>query len=242
MSPKILQCLALDDESHALKILGAYVERTPFLEMKLATTSVWEAMDLLKAQAVDLLFLDIQMDDLSGLQLLDLVGPTCPVILTTAYSEYAIKGYEYQVADYLLKPFSFDRFLKAVAQVKMTQEKHLDSPIVPPPKISRIPDTIFVKGDAKHKYHQVRLDSIQFVEGLKNYVRFNCTDQKVITLQNLKNIEQELPDDRFIRVHKSYIINLDFVRQIEGNLLRIGEQSIPIGGSYREAFFAKIKK
>jgi DNA-binding LytR/AlgR family response regulator len=241
MSDQILQCLALDDEPHALKILEAYAENTPFLNMKLSTNSVWEAMDLLKTRQVDLLFLDIQMDDLTGLQLLDLVGPKCPVILTTAYSEYALKGYEYQVVDYLLKPFSFDRFLRAVSRVKEAQDKSDHSPVVPAPKISRSSEAIFVKGDAKHKYHQIRLDSIRFVEGLKNYVRFNCTDQKVITLQNLKDILDDLPTERFIRIHKSYIVNLDFVQQVEGNLIRIDDQSIPIGGSYRTAFFERIK-
>lgn len=242
MSEQQFKCLALDDEPHALKILSAYIERTPFLEMELATSSVWDAMDLLKAKKVDLLFLDIQMDDLTGLQLLDIVGPTCPVILTTAYSEYALKGYEYQVMDYLLKPFSFDRFLRAVSQVKQTQDNTKHSPIEPALTKTQKAETIFVKGDAKHKYHQLRFDTIKFVEGLKNYVRFNCTDQKVITLQNLKDVMGELPEDRFIRVHKSYIVNLDFVQQIEGNMLRIDEQSIPIGGSYRAAFFDRIKK
>ena len=253
MNEKNLQCLALDDEAHALKILFAYIERIPFLDLKLATTSVWEAMDYLKSAKVDLLFLDIQMDDLTGLQLLDIVGPSCPVILTTAYSEYALKGFDYQVTDYLLKPYSFERFLRAVTRAKASHDKNNHSPVVPtdvrsaesvgpPHNIRGITDAIFVKGDAKHKYHQIRVDSIQYIEGLKNYVRFHCVDQKVITLQNLKDVLHDLPQDKFIRVHKSFIINLDYVQQIEGNLLHIGEQSIPIGGSYRDEFFARIKK
>mgnify|MGYP003669530893 CR=1 FL=1 len=120
MSDKLLKCLAIDDEPHALKLISAYIEKTPFLTLEKATSSVWEALEMLKSGVPDILFLDIQMDELTGLQLLDIAGKTCPVILTTAYSDYALKGYEYQVSDYLLKPFSFDRFLKAVTKVRNT--------------------------------------------------------------------------------------------------------------------------
>ncbi len=242
MSKKVLKCLAVDDEQHALKMISAYIDKVPFLELEKATTSVWEALELLKTGTPDVLFLDIQMDDLTGLQLLDIAGKTCPVILTTAYSEYALKGYEYQVVDYLLKPFSFDRFLKAVTNVRANYEK-------PPEVISESevvtetssPDSIFVKGDAKNKFHQVRFDDICFIEGMKNYILFNGVKNRIITLQNLKDISEKLPSNRFMRVHKSYIVNLDFVEQVDGHSILIKDKRIPIGSSYRSAFYDLIK-
>lgn len=235
----VIQCLAVDDEAHALKIIQNYVNKVPFLEMKLATTSVWEAMDLLKSNSVDLLFLDIQMEDLTGLQLLDIVGKTCPVILTTAYSEYAIKGYEYQVHDYLLKPISFDRFLKAVSSVTPKAKEN-----EPPKEInsSSDPETIFVKGDAKHKFFRIELDKILCIEGLKNYIRFICDDQKIVTLNNLKDIHLELPQDQFIRVHRSFIVNMKRIDRVEAHHAYIGDEQIPIGASYRTAFYEMLKK
>lgn len=239
MTKRILKCLVLDDESHALKILDAYIEKTPFLEVTLSTSSVWDAMESLKKGEPDLLFLDIQMDELSGIQLLDIIGKTCPVILTTAYSEYALKGYEYQVVDYLLKPFSFERFLKAVTRV-FESSKEKNSGIKVKQEASE-PDTIFIKGDSKNKFHQVKLNEICFVEGLKNYVQFFCIKSKVITLQNLKDLSDQLPQDQFLRIHKSYIVNLKMINQIEGNSVLIGDKRIPIGASYKAAFFNKIK-
>jgi len=242
MSDKILKCLAVDDEQHALKMISAYIDKVPFLVLEKATTSVWEALEVLKTGTPDILFLDIQMDDLTGLQLLDVAGKTCPVILTTAYSEYALKGYEYQVVDYLLKPFSFDRFLKAVSKVRANNEKNqedvLENKVI---EKNSTPDSIFVKGDAKNKFHQVRFDDICFIEGMKNYILFNGVKNRIITLQNLKDISKKLPSDRFIRVHKSYIVNLDFIEQVDGHSILIREKRIPIGSSYRSAFYDLIK-
>lgn len=244
MSGKILKCLAVDDEPHALKMIEAYVSKVPFLTLEKATSSVWEALELLKENSIDLLFLDIQMDDLTGLQLLDIAGKTCPVILTTAYSEYALKGYEYQVVDYLLKPFSFDRFLKAVSNVRENYEKpHAqveEEKVVENKKVSSV-DSIFVKGDAKNKFHQLRFEDICFIEGLKNYVLFNCLTNKIITLQNLKDLTEKLPSDRFMRVHKSYIVNLQYIDQVDGHSILIKEKRIPIGSSYRSDFYKLIK-
>ncbi len=242
-SVKKLRCLTVDDEPHALQLLQLYIEKTPFLELAAATTSPWEALDLLKAGQVDLLFLDIQMEDLTGLQVLDLAGKTCPVILTTAYSEYALKGYEYRVTDYLLKPFSFERFLKAV-----TPLAHAPSPEPPDtnptasPTIQATADSLFVKGDAKHKYHKINLKEVCYIEGLRNYVYFICQAHKVITLQNLKSLETELPTDRFVRIHKSYIVNIDQVEEVEGNSLLVQGKRLPIGGAYRERFYELIKR
>ena len=234
-----LRCLTVDDEPHALKILGLYIEKTPFLELSDATQSPWEALEILQKGEVDLLFLDIQMEGLTGLQLLDVAGKTCPVILTTAYTEYALEGYEYQVSDYLLKPFSYDRFLKAVTPI--FQESKESEPPASVPAPSAAPDFLFVKGDAKNKYHKLALRDIQYIEGLRNYVQFICTEQKVVTLQNLKSLIEELPGGKFLRIHKSYIINLDHLNEVNGNSVRIGENVLPVGESYRQEFFKIIK-
>lgn len=240
-----LQCLAVDDEPHALKMLEVYIAQTPFLTLTKATTSPMEALEWIRTEKTDLLFLDIQMEGLSGLQLLNIIGKVCPVILTTAYTEYAIAGYEYQVADYLLKPFSFERFLKAVNQVYMAQAANITQVQGPIPQgVTRTgqQDHIFVKGDAKNKFHRITLADIYYVEGLRNYVRFHCLDSKVVTLQNLKNLEDELPADKFVRVHKSYLINMDHLKQIDGNYLMVHQKQIPLGSSYRSRFLERVKQ
>lgn len=236
-----LRCLAVDDEPHALKLLEMYIGQTPFLTLAKATTSPMEALEWLRSEPTDLLFLDIQMEGLNGLQLLNITGKTCPVILTTAYTEYAIAGYEYQVADYLLKPYSFERFLIAVNQV---YEAHPDNTLKPVSVevASETKDHIFVKGDAKNKYHRLALSDICYVEGLRNYVRFQCVDAKVITLQNLKTLEDELPGDKFIRVHKSYLINMDHLEQVDGNNLQVNGTQIPLGSIYRAAFLERVRQ
>lgn len=233
----LLKCLAVDDEPHALELLGLYIEKTPFLELAKAATSPLEAMEWLQQHEVGLLFLDIQMDELTGLQLLEVAEPKCPVILTTAYSEYALESYEHQVSDYLLKPFSFERFLKAANRARARHRAV--SP--PPPDNPPQPGYIFIKGDAKHKYHRLHLGSIHYIEGLRNYVRFIGEDGRIVSLQNLGALEEELPGQQFARIHKSYIVNLRHVQEVDGNSLLVAGRRLPIGGSYRAAFHRLIE-
>lgn len=243
-----LKCLAVDDEPHALELLEAYVARVPFLVMHKTTTSPWDAINTLQEDSIDLMFLDIQMDELTGLQLLDVAKVSCPVIITSAYSEYAMDGFDYQVSDYLLKPFSFDRFLKAVTKVKNNQRttfKELPSSITAP----KSPDSIFIKGDSKNKFHQVKFQDILYIEGLNNYVQFHCIsremsnkNERIITLQNMKDLETSLPKEQFMRVHRSYIISLVNIREVDGNSIYIGDKTIPIGQSYRKAFLTFLQK
>lgn len=235
-----LKCLAVDDEPHALKMLKLYIEQTPFLELVKSTTSPLEALEWLKTGQPDLMFLDIQMEGLSGLQLLNIIGKRCPVILTTAYTEYALEGYAYQITDYLLKPYSFERFLKAVSQVQQSHEKPAITRQTTEDSGAEASTYLFVKGDAKHKFHQVKLADLCYIEGLRNYVQFVCLDAKIISLQNLKTLAAQLPDKRFIRIHKSYIINLDYISAVDGNSVSIKGKLIPIGSNYRQHFFAVI--
>lgn len=235
---EILKCLAVDDEPHALELLEAFIQKVPFLTLHAKTTAPWDALKILKEESIDLLFLDIQMDELSGIQFLDINTSKVEVIITSAYTEYALDGYAYQVSDYLLKPYSFDRFLKAVSSV---QEK-LTKKTTP-----KVEDTVpkntnfFIKGDAKNKFHQVRLQDILYIEGLKNYVQFNCKNEKITTLQNMKTLENELPSTTFFRIHRSFIINIDHVSKIDGNVVYLKEERIPIGQSYRAEFLEMIR-
>ncbi len=230
-----LRCVCVDDEPHALEILQLYVEKTNFLEVDFATTNPWEAIDFVKNNEVDILFLDIQMEGLTGLQVLDILDKKPAIILTTAYQEYALKGYEYKVDDYLLKPYSYDRFLKAV---KGIAEKKVITNIE---KSANEIDHIFIKGDAKNKFHRVLFSDILYIEGLRNYVQFHCENEKIITLQNMKKLQEELPAQLFFRIHKSYIINLNKIKAVEGNSVQLGDKNLPIGASYKSTFMQLFK-
>ncbi len=237
-----LKCMVVDDEPHAAELLELYVAKTPFLELVHKETDPWKAISYLKENKIDVLFLDIQMEGLTGLQLLDVLEEHPIVILTTAYTEYALKGYEYKVADYLLKPYSFDRFLKAVNAIQKKKSKSEVSEINQKTESNSDSNNhIFLKGDAKNKFHRIAYDDIYYIEGLRNYVQFNCSEETITTLQNMKTLENELPADRFVRIHKSYIVNVNKIKLVDGNIISIAGKTIPIGASYRSAFLNKLK-
>jgi len=237
-----LKCIAVDDEPHALELIKAYIDKVPFLELFQATTSPWDALKQLQENDIDLLFLDIQMDEITGLQLLDICNKKCPVIITSAYSEYALDSYQYQVTDYLLKPYSFDRFLKAVGKVNEQLATQKAVPQQPTPSTNNTQEHIFVKGDAKNKFHQVKLSDIFYIEGLKNYVQFFCHKERIVTLQNMKDLQANLPDQQFLRVHRSYIVNLDAIEKVDGHTIYIKDQLIPVGQSYRDQFYKVLQE
>ncbi len=246
MSTEKLNCLVVDDEPHATEILEMYIQKTPFLHMVNAETDPWKAIEYLKSNKVEILFLDIQMEGLSGLQVMDLLQEKPAVILTTAYEQYALKGFEYKVSDYLLKPFSYDRFLKAVNHVKENQMSNspTESIVSTPSKsdtLTSSPTHFMIKGDAKNKFHRIKFSDIQYIEGLKNYVKFQCSDQSITALYSMTSLMDLLPENSFIRVHKSFIINLDHVNMVEGNLIKIGSSQIPIGASFKKSFLDRIK-
>jgi DNA-binding LytR/AlgR family response regulator len=218
----MIHCLVIDDEPPALAILTSYIDQVPFLELVASTTDPVEGLALLKRHRIDVVFLDIQMPKLTGLQFLRLCGPV-KVILTTAYTEYALDGFEYDVVDYLLKPISFERFLKSVTKL------YTLLPSILPPL-----DYFFVKGETKSKYLRVRYADLLYVEGLHNHVNLHLSAQRMITYQTLKDMTELLPSPPFLRVHKSYIVSLDHIRILDGNTLYIGESVIPVGDTYRE--------
>jgi len=241
----MIRCIAVDDEAYASEIVASFIRKTPFLELVGTTTNPFEALNWVQEGKVDLVFLDIQMPELTGLQFLKICGQKCKVILTTAYPEYALDGFELDVVDYLLKPIPFDRFYKAAQKaellinhslaVQKTAEIKEDIPL---PAATYM----FIKGESKNKFLKVAYDEILYIEGLKNYVSIYTGDQRIITYQSLRDLELTLPQPPFYRVHKSYIVALDKIRMVDGNLIYIADQTLPIGETYREGLFKVIKE
>ena len=240
----ILKCIAVDDEPLALDIIADYVAKVPFLELVKRTESAIEAMQLVQEGNIDLVFLDIQMPELTGIQFLKIAGNKASYILTTAYSQYALESYDLNVSDYLLKPIAFDRFYKAVEKVRNQHQKQevvaapVPEPIAVAPVAAPIQDFIFVK--TEHKIQKIELDDILYIEGLKDYISIFTKTERVITLQNMKKMEETLPKGEFIRVHKSYIISVDKIESIERSRIAIAGKTIPVGDTYRDAFFKLI--
>lgn len=241
-----LRCIAVDDEPLALDIIEDYVSKVPFLELVKRTENAIEALQLVQAGGIDLVFLDIQMPELTGIQFLKIANAKAHYILTTAYSQYALESYDLNVSDYLLKPIAFDRFYKAVEKVnnlvKTNEPVAAPQPVVTSSPFSAtnhpVQDFIFVK--TEHKIQKIELDDILYIEGLKDYISIYTRAERVITLQNMKKMEETLPAGQFIRVHKSYIISLDKIESIERSRISICGKIIPIGDTYRDEFFKHI--
>jgi DNA-binding LytR/AlgR family response regulator len=196
-------------------------------------------LSLLQAQPVDLLFLDIHMPQLSGLDLMRLLPSSTRVVLTTAYSEFAVQGFELEALDYLLKPIAFERFLKAAQKARPATV----SPLTAPPETAAPADYVFVKTESKGKMTKVDFADIVYVEGLKNYVAIQTQHDRVVTLLNIKDLEDRLPARHFMRVHKSYIVSLDKIRALDGNQIFFKGTNtfVPLGDTYRPAFFEALE-
>lgn len=242
-----LKCIAVDDEPLALDIIEDYVSKVPFLELVKRTENAIEALQMVQAGGIDLVFLDVQMPELTGIQFLKIANGKASYILTTAYSQYALESYDLNVSDYLLKPIAFDRFYKAVEKVHNQRQKTAEpvavaapAPVAAPPvsALHPVQDFIFVK--TEHKIQKVQLDDILYIEGLKDYISIYTKAERIITLQNMKKMEETLPHGQFIRVHKSYIIALDKIESIERSRISICGKVIPIGDTYRDEFFKHI--
>ncbi|MEO6149215.1 MAG: LytTR family DNA-binding domain-containing protein [Mucilaginibacter sp.] len=236
----MIRCLVVDDEPLALNILEDYISKMPFLVLVKATTNPIEALTLVQDAAADLVFLDVQMPELTGIQFLKIANGKAKVILTTAYPQYALEGYELDVVDYLLKPIAFDRFYKAVQKVQsILQPSATPAPPVQHTQVQQqqdfMNDFIFVK--TEHKIQKVYLHNILFIEGLKDYISIFTTTERIITLQNMKKMEDALPEKYFIRVHRSYIVSIDKIDSIERSRIFIGDKVIPVGDTYRDEFF-----
>lgn len=226
-----LKCIITDDEPIARKGRQSYVERINFLELVGVCEDAIQLNNQLKSQQADLLFLDIEMPYMTGIELLNSLSNPPKVIITSAYAEYAIKGYDLEVSDYLLKPISFDRFLKAVNKV-YDQLLSSQTPVVR--------DYLFVKTSLK--LEKIRFNDMRFIEGVENYVAIYTSEGKIITHTTLRTILQKLPPERFVQVHKSYLVNIDKIDSIEGNLLGIGKNKIPLSRTYKETALEIILK
>lgn len=229
----MINCLIVDDEPLAADVIESFVAKMPHLYLVGKVNSATEALAVLKTNKVDIMFLDIQMPEMTGLELLKTLRNPPLVIFTTAYPNYALESYEIDAADYLLKPVSFDRFVKAINKAE-ERFKNLGNE-------SETPDYIFVKADGK--LVRINIEEICYVEGLKDYVIIHTMQTKVVTHNTMKNIEALLlTDDNFIRIHRSYIINLRFVKEIEGNSFRVKDQLLTIGTTFKEEVQAKLEK
>jgi two-component system, LytTR family, response regulator len=237
----MIRCLVVDDEPLALDIIADYISKVPFLKLVKTTISAIEGLSLVQNDEVDLVFLDVQMPELTGIQFLKIINGKCDVILTTAYSQYALEGYDLDVTDYLLKPIAFDRFYKAAQKVlqKKQDNSPASSPTVEAPVQNNLSNFIFVK--TEHKIQKIYLDDILYIEGLKDYISIFTKTERIITLQNMKKMEETLPSISFVRVHKSYIIALDKIDSIERSRIQIRDKIIPVGDTYRDYFFKLIE-
>lgn len=231
----MLQCIIIDDEPIARRGLEEYINEVEFLHLAGAFENPLKAADTLVSRPVDLIFLDIQMPKMTGLDFIKSLSKRPMVIFTTAYPQYAVEGFELNAVDYLVKPFSFDRFWKAVLKAKGIAEVKTESPA---PSSGEGPDYFFIKAD--NKLVKINYDDILFVEALQNYVSVNTKEKKYITYLTFKAVEDHLPTGRFLKIHKSYIVSVAKIDSIEGNMVRVGSHELPISRSSKEEVLEKI--
>jgi DNA-binding LytR/AlgR family response regulator len=240
----MIRVIIVDDEPLALDVLETYIEKVPGLQLIARCSNAFEANDALKKQKVDLMFLDIQMPQLSGIDFLKTLSDPPLVVFTTAYPSFAVEGFDLNALDYLLKPISLERFLKAVNKAADQLSAHQkDTPAVVHPEDEQH-DFIFVKADKK--LVKVNFDEVIYVEGLKDYVIIKLESSRVITLQTMKSLEDKLPVNKFKRIHRSFIVNLDKIHAIVGNMVEVMEKGqpkhLPIGKNYRDELIELINQ
>ena len=239
-----IQCLIVDDEPLAQRVIDKFLEDLNNFHVVAKCNNAFEAMDAINQNTIDLMFLDINMPKLSGMSFLKTLKNPPLVIITTAYSEYAIEGYELDVVDYLKKPFSFERFFKAVQKVQERLKKTetpLNIPLTQgeetPIEISADLSTsnfIFVKANKKN--YKVDIDDIFFIEALGDYIKIHTSTSVLVTYQSMKKIESVLPSNIFVRIHKSYIVSVNKIKSVEGNMVEIKNEKLSIGNSYKQQF------
>lgn len=233
-------CIAVDDEFPATMVIESFVAKIPDLDLLKTFTKASEALRFLSEVEVDILFLDIQMPEINGIEFSQSLRKKPKIIFTTAYDKYAVEGFNLDAVDYLLKPFSYDRFVKAVNKAikHISLEQNLNNSSTG--KAQDQPDFIVIKAD--YKLHKIKHEDIDYIEGLKAYVSFFVKGKRFITLESLKRLEDLLPHDKFMRIHKSYIIPFTKVKSLEGNMLEIEGKKLPIGKSYKEIVLGKVFK
>ncbi|MET7000804.1 LytR/AlgR family response regulator transcription factor [Chitinophaga defluvii] len=232
----MIKCIAVDDEPLALEIIEDFIKKVPFLTLAGKFENAAKALRFLQDEPVDLVFLDIKMPDITGIEFLKSLKYPPLVVFTTAYGEYALDGFDLDVVDYLLKPVPFDRFLKAASKAHeyllANQQKTMDA--------RSVADYIFIK--TEYKIIKINLEDILFIEALKDYTKIYTPFQPVLTLRSLKSFETKLPADKFIRVHRSYLVSLNKINSVEKNTVMIANQPIPISDGYRDRFYDVINR
>jgi DNA-binding LytR/AlgR family response regulator len=223
-------CIIIEDEPLALEKTISFVTKVPFLNLTATFDNALIGLTYLNNNKVDILFLDINMDELSGIELLESSNINSQVIITTAYQEYALKGYELQITDYLLKPFTFNRFLQAVNKAGENLSQRMTDKQV---------DFIFVK--TENRLEKIMISDILYIEGMRDYLRIHCVNKKIMTLQGFNELEQLLPSLLVCRVHKSYMVAINKIESIERSRIKIADQLIPVSETYKEAFLQLIK-
>ncbi|MFZ1632689.1 MAG: LytTR family DNA-binding domain-containing protein [Chitinophagales bacterium] len=224
----MMHCIIVEDEPLALERTKGYVEKLPFLNLEATFDNGVDALLYLKTNKVDLLFLDINLGELSGIQMLEAAKPECAVIITTAYHEYALKGYELNVTDYLLKPFTFERFFQAVEKAQLFTTKIESGDI----------KYVFIK--TEYRLEKIMLQDILYIEGMRDYRRIFLKDKNIMTLQTFKELEEMIPANIVCRVHKSYMIGIDKIESIEKERIKIGNIRIPVSETYKKTFMHLI--
>lgn len=231
MGNATINCIILDDEPLAVQLLEDYAQKTPQLQVHYAGSNPFEAMAVLQTSSIDLVFLDIQMPELTGMEIMQLFNKDHHFIITSAYQEYALPAYEFQVIDYLLKPVIFKRFYQSVEKYLQWRQSFYKEEKA---------DYFFVKADRKH--YKVYYDEVLYVEGLKDYIRIHTATEKIMLLENMKDMMEQLPQNLFIRVHRSYIVATDKVKLIDGNRIQLQNLTyIPIGETYRNSVSQWLK-
>ncbi|MBU3012707.1 LytTR family DNA-binding domain-containing protein [Polaribacter vadi] len=239
MSNLKISCVVVDDEPMALNLVESYVEKTPFLLLKKKCSSAIEALQFIKQEPVDLLFLDIQMPDLTGIEFSKMLPKETRVIFTTAFDQYALEGFKVEALDYLLKPFDYAEFLAAANKANTWFEliKGKKQPV-----ISEEKEFLFVKSE--YKQLRIKLADVLYFEGLKDYIKIWLKDnpKAILTLMSLKTLEQELPSSQFMRVHRSFIVSLKNIEVIERSQIIINKQRITVSEQYKPKFLEFINK
>jgi two-component system LytT family response regulator len=228
----LIHCIVLDDEFLAVKLLSGYVRQTAGLELVLGTTNAIEAIAAIQKGAADLIFLDVHMPDITGIELMKLTrNDNIKVILTTAYAQYALDGYEHDIIDYLLKPVTYERFTIAVNKAKIR--------LLTGSQLNTAQDFLFIK--TEYRLQKVAYSSIFYLEALGDYIAFHTSGGKILSLERMKNISELLPQKNFLRIHKSYVINIDHIDYVERGRIIMNKEHLPVGETYKETVRIKLK-